>query len=324
MKKIAGYYRLSVEDDGEKPESSSIANQRRLIKSYVRQDAELSQYPYCEFFDDGYSGTTMERPGMGKLLAAVKRGELYAVIVKDISRFSRDYIDLGTYMERIFPLLGIRFIAVLDHYDSKDKKNLWHAAGMDIACKGLLADFYCKDVSAKVKSALEARRRMGKYAVGNTPFGYAKAADDKYQLVIVPQEAETIRYIFGLAAAGSTLTQICQRLNRERIPTPQQYKALRREQAGTQLQLPEKRWQAGMVRSILTNESYIGNMVYGKTKQAAVGSKKKLCKPKEEWKIFEAHHEAIVDRELFDALQTRFQKRQEGSNGNAQTVMRKE
>lgn len=321
MKKIAGYYRLSVEDDGTEPESSSIANQRRLIKSYVRQDAELSQYPYCEFFDDGYSGTTMDRPGMGKLLAAVKRGELYAVIVKDISRFSRDYIDLGTYMERIFPLLGIRFIAVLDHYDSKE--HMENGVTMEIACKGLLADFYCKDVSAKVKSALEARRRMGKYAVGNTPFGYAKAADDKYQLVIVPQEAETIRYIFRLAAAGSTLTQICQRLNLERIPTPQQYKALRREQAGTQLQLPEKRWQAGMVRSILTNESYIGNMVYGKTKQAAVGSKKKLCKPKEEWKIFEAHHEAIVDRELFDALQTRFQKRQEGSKSNAQRAILK-
>lgn len=322
MKKIAGYYRLSVEDDGTKTESSSIANQRRLIKSYVRQDAELSQYPYCEFFDDGYSGTTMERPGIGELLAAVKRGELYAVIVKDISRFSRDYIDLGTYMERIFPLLGIRFIAVLDHYDSKE--HMENGVTMEIAWKGLLADFYCKEVSAKVKSALEARRRMGKYAVGNTPFGYAKAADDKYQLVIVPQEAETICYIFGLAATGSTLTQICQRLNRERIPTPQQYKALRREQAGIKLQLPEKRWQAGMVRSILTNESYIGNMVYGKTKQVAVGSKKKLCKPKAEWKIFEAHHEAIVDRELFDALQTRFQKRQEGSNGNAQRVMRKE
>lgn len=307
MKRVAGYYRLSVEDEDTKLESNSITSQRLLVKRYIQQDEELSLYEYCEFFDDGYSGTTMERPGMKSLLEAVKGEEIGAVVVKDISRFSRDYIELGTYMEQIFPLMGIHFIAVTDHYDSRE--SMENGVTMEIAWKGLLADFYCKDVSAKVKGSLEAKRKMGQYATGLAPFGYTKDADDPYRLVIVPQEAEVIRYIFGLAAAGSTLTQICQRLNSEKLPTPQQYKALRRKQEGTKPQTPAKCWQAGMVRSILTNENYIGNMVYGKTKQAAVGSKKKILKPKEKWQIFEDHHEAIINRELFDALQTRFQKR---------------
>ena len=141
MKKIAGYYRLSMEDDEVKMESNSITNQRLLIKKYVSQDVELSQYAYCEFYDDGYSGTTMDRPGVQAMLEQIRNNEIQVVVVKDISRFSRDYIELGTYMEQIFPFMGIRFIAITDHYDSKDY--ISRTADMDIAFKSLLADFYC-------------------------------------------------------------------------------------------------------------------------------------------------------------------------------------
>lgn len=311
MKKIAGYYRLSMEDDDIKVESNSITNQRLLIKKYVSQDTELSQYEYCEFYDDGYSGTTMNRPGVQEMLEQIRNNEIQVVIVKDISRFSRDYIELGTYMEQIFPFMGIRFIAITDRCDSKDY--IGRTADMDIAFKSLLADFYCKDVSVKVKSSLDAKRKQGKYSIGLVPFGYAKDETDPYKLVVVPEEAEVIRYVFHLAASGNNLTQICRKLNDEGIMTPLEYKNLRKKQNRKELQRSTKFWQAGTVRTILTNESYIGNMVYDKTEQTAVGSRKKIVKPKEEWKIFENHHEPIVEKEIFNAVQTKYYQKKSGA-----------
>lgn len=307
MKKIAGYYRLSMEDDEVKTESNSITNQRLLIKKYVLQDEELSKYEYCEFYDDGYSGTTMNRPGMQAMLEKIKDNEIQAVIVKDISRFSRDYIELGTYMEQIFPFMGIRFIAITDHYDSK--KCISRTVDMDIAFKSLLADFYCKDISEKVKSSLEAKRKQGKYSTGLTPFGYAKDKEDPYKLVIVPEEAEVVRYIFQLSAEGNNLTQICKRLNDEGVMTPLEYKNLRKKQKRKELMCSTKFWQAGTVRTILMNESYIGNMVYEKTEQSAVGFGKKIVKPRAEWKVFENHHIPIVDKDMFASAQMNLGKR---------------
>ena len=307
MKKIAGYYRLSMEDDEVKMESNSITNQRLLIKKYVSQDVELSQYEYCEFYDDGYSGTTMDRPGMQAMLDQIKNNEIQTVIVKDISRFSRDYIELGTYMEQIFPFMGIRFIAITDHYDSKEY--IGRTADMDIAFKSLLADFYCKDVSGKVKSSLETKRKQGKYSTGLTPFGYTKDRENPYKLVVVPEEAAIVRYIFQLSAEGNNLTQICKRLNDEGIMTPLEYKNLRKKQNRKELMRSTKFWQAGTFRTILTNESYIGNMVYEKTKQSAVGSGKKIVKPRAEWKVFENHHIPIIDRDMFTSVQINFGKR---------------
>lgn len=307
MKKIAGYYRLSIEDDEEKIESNSITNQRQLVKKYISQDTELCKYEFCEFYDDGYSGTTMNRPGLQEMLRLVKNGEIQIVIVKDISRFSRDYIELGTYMEQIFPFMDIRFIAITDHYDSRDY--IGCTADMDIAFKGLLADFYCKDVSAKVKSSLEAKRKQGKYSTGLVPFGYIKDKNNPYKLLIAPEEAKIVRYIFQLSVSGSNLTQICRKLNDEGIMTPLEYRDLRKKQNYKALQRQHKFWQAGTVRTILTNESYIGNMVYNKSEQTAVASGKTIIKPRSEWKIFENHHEAIIDKELFAAVQTKFNQR---------------
>lgn len=307
MKKIAGYYRLSREDEDIKDESNSITNQRLLIKKYVSQDAELSQCEYCEFYDDGYSGTTMNRPGMKEMLEQIRSQKIQAVMVKDISRFSRDYIELGTYMEQIFPFMGIRFIAITDRYDSKDSAGC--TVGMDIAFKSLLADFYCKDISVKVKSALAAKRKQGKYSTGLVPFGYEKDEADPYKLVVVPKEAEVIRYIFQLSVSGNNLTQICRKLNDEGVMTPLEYKNLRKKQKRKELQCSTKLWQAGTVRTILTNESYIGNMVYEKTEQTAVGYGKKTVKPKDEWKVFKNHHEPIVEQEIFNAVQKKYDKK---------------
>lgn len=314
MIKIAGYYRLSMEDDDIKEESNSITNQRLLVKKYISQDRELYKYEFCDFYDDGYSGTTVNRPGLQEMLELIKKNEIQVVIVKDISRFSRDYIELGTYIEQIFPFMGIRFISITDHYDSRDY--MGRTTDMDIAFKGLLADFYCKDVSMKVKSSLNAKRKQGKYSTGSVPFGYVKDADDPYTLLIVPKESEVIQYIFHLSVSGYNLTQICKRLNDEKIMTPLEFKNLRRKQKRRELQKTHKFWQGGTVRAILTNESYIGNMVYGKWEQAAVGSNKTKMKPREEWKVYENHHVPIVDRDIFNQVQCKFNQKKVGSRNS--------
>lgn len=301
---IAGYYRLSMEDDDIKVESNSITNQRLLIKRYILEHPELSCYEYCEFYDDGVSGTTMNRPGMQAMLEKIKQNEIKCVIVKDLSRFSRDYIELGTYMERIFPFMGIRFISITEHYDSKDY--IGKTADIDIGFQSLLADFYCKDVSEKVRSSVMAKKNQGKYATGNTPFGYIKDEENRNKLLIVPEEAEVIRHIFELSLSGQNLTQICRILNDEKVPTPLEYKNQRKKQNRKELQQEHKYWQPGTVRAILTNESYLGSMVYNKSVQAEVGASRVILKPREEWKVFENHHSAIISKEEFDKVQEKF------------------
>lgn len=305
--KIAGYYRLSMEDDDYKVESSSITSQRLLIQRYLSGHPELSSYEYCEFYDDGVSGTTMNRPGMQAMLEKIRQNQINCVIVKDLSRFSRDYIELGTYMEQIFPFMGIRFISIAEHYDSRDY--VGKTADIGIAFQSLLADFYCKDVSEKVRSSVMAKKNQGCYATGNTPFGYRKSDDNRKELLIVPEEAKIIRHIFELSIAGQNLTQICRILNDEKIPTPLEYKNQRKKQSRKELQQEHKYWQPATVRAILTNESYLGSMVYNKSVQDKVGKSRTILKPREEWKVWENHHAAIVDKEVFDKVQKKFFRR---------------
>lgn len=304
--KIAGYYRLSVEDDNIREESNSITNQRLLIKQYIKQHSDLQKYEFLEFYDDGISGTTMNRPELQKMLELVKQDEIQCVIVKDLSRFSRDYIELGSYMEQIFPFMGVRFISIMDNYDSNDF--IGKTASIDIEFKGLLADFYTKDVSEKVKSSLTAKREQGKYSTGNVSFGYEKNLKNRMELLIVPEEAEVVKKIFELSHMGMNLTEICKELNDNKIMTPLEFRNLRKKQNRKELQRKQRLWQPGTVRSILTSESYLGHMVYGKSVQAAVGSSKKKLKPRSERRIYKNHHIPIVSQELFDAVQEKFFK----------------
>ncbi len=307
---VAGYYRLSVEDGSLEIESNSISSQRLLVKKYIASHKEFEGYGFCEFYDDGYSGTTMDRPGIQKLLAGIKDNKIQCVIVKDISRFSRDYIELGTYMEQVFPFMQVRFIAITDHYDSNNPAGSV-GVGMDIAFKSLLSDFYCKDVSDKVKSSLEARKKQGKYATGSVPFGYMKNKDNPQELLIVQEEAEVIKRIFSLSLEGNNLTKICKILNDGGVKTPLEYKNARKKQDRKELMQGHKYWQPAVARTILTNETYTGSMVYNKSEQAGVGQKKKILKPRSEWKVFPGHHAAIIDRETFDRVQGKFFHRKE-------------
>lgn len=295
MKVVAMYLRLSLEDERgmEAGESNSISSQRVLIRSFIRQDAELREYEVKEFCDDGWSGTGMDRPGMNQLLAEVKKNRVQCIVVKDMSRFSRDYIEMGTYLDQIFPFMGVRFIALGDHYDSREHGGT--TIGIDTAFQTLLYDLYSKDVSVKVKTSFENKCANGEYVFGQVPFGYRKSTKERNTVIVEEKEAEVVRYIFSLAVQGKGSTGIAVQLQREGIPTI------------TQMRRPDKKtedgktyaWNSQSVRNILNNRFYLGEMAYGKTVRKSVGSKNGIHIPKEEWKVIPDHHEALVTLEVF-------------------------
>lgn len=309
--RIAIYLRLSKEDKNISDESDSIRNQRMLLKEYVRNN--FVQYDLKEYVDDGFSGTNFARPGVADMLEKAKKGEIDCVIVKDFSRFSRDYIDLGSYLDQIFPFLGIRFISLNDGYDSK--KNGGNTATLDISFKGLMYDLYSKDLSVKVKSALQSRKEQGQYACGNTPFGYVKSRENRHMLEAAEDEAKVVRKIFSLAAEGKTSVEIAKLLNREKIPTPIEFKIKKgqtiRKALGERFQ-----WSHAVICSILKNPVYAGDMVYGKYDKVSVGGKPRL-KPRKEWKVYRDHHPAIISREDFE-------KAQRTRKGGAVAIMKHE
>ncbi len=302
MDKLAIYLRLSLEDaqvmaDGfDKGESNSISSQRAMLYAYILSNEELRGKEVLEFCDDGYSGTSMERPGMRRLLKEVKDNKIGCVIVKDMSRFSRDYIELGTYINQIFPFMGVRFIAVNDHYDSRD-----HAGStppIDTAFRSLLYDLYSKDISVKVKTSVENKCANGEYVFGQVPFGYEKSKEIKNTVVVNEKEAEIVRYIFSLALHGNGSTQIARILNEKGIPTKTQTRHPERAGKGGRTQA----WDSASVRAVLNNRFYLGEMAYGKSKRKYVGSKGGIAVPMEDWKVIPNHHEPLVTLEDYEKV----------------------
>ncbi len=294
---IALYMRLSQDDGGSAAESNSIVNQKKLLRSYAAK--HFKEYNLLEFQDDGYTGMNFCRPGVSELLDKVREGKVDCILVKDLSRFSRDYIETGFYLEQIFPFAGVRFIAINDGYDSDCYKG--SAAGMDTAFKNLINDLYCKDISVKVKSSLEIKKEKGIYANGNCAFGYCKDPEDRHRLLVVEEEAVIVKRIFQMALDGISSYKIAQQFNVEGIKTPIEYK-IERGTASVKPKGGKFEWDASTVCHILCNAAYAGDMVYGKYETSEVSGKVKR-KPREEWKVFRNHHEAIIDRETFEYIQ---------------------
>lgn len=295
MKCIAMYLRLSIEDEND-AESNSIRSQRKQIYEYIHHDSELSQYKIEEFCDDGYSGTNMERPSMQKMLKEVRENKIKCIIVKDMSRFSRDYIEMGTYLNQIFPFVGIRFIAINDNYDSR--KHQGNTIEIDTAFQTLLYDLYSKDISVKVKAAFENKCANGEYAFGQVPFGYAKSKEVKNAVVVNEKEAKIVRYIFELALQGKSSIRIAKHLYDNKVPTAMQLRYPEKKYADGKI----RSWSASAVRNILNNRFYVGEMIYGKTARKAVGSKGHIAVPKEEWKVIPNHHEALISEEIYEKV----------------------
>lgn len=294
---IALYMRLSQDDGDFDAESNSIRNQRLLLHSYVAEHFEDCEL--LEFQDDGYSGVNLDRPGVSELLGRVKRGEIDCIIVKDLSRFSRDYIEAGSYLEQIFPFARVRFIAVNDGYDSEHYRG--DVAGMSTAFKNLMNDLYCKDISVKVKSSLRVKKEKGIYANGSCTFGYRKDPKDRHKLLVAEEEAAIVRRIFQMTLDGVSSNKIAKQFNTEGIKTPIEYKMER----GTATMKPKGSqfaWDASTICQMLRNATYAGDIVYDKYETPQVSGKSRL-KPRDQWKIYRNHHEAIIDRETFECVQ---------------------
>ena len=309
QKFVIGYYRLSMEDDSQR-ESNSIINQRKLVKDYISHSPELATMPFREFYDDGYSGATMERPAIRQVLELARNNQVQCIIVKDFSRFARNYIEMGTYLEQIFPFLGVRFISISDHYDSKDYQG--KGSDLEVQFKGLVADFYVKDQSAKVKAAVNTKRGRGEYCCGSAPYGYRINPENRKELLIVEDEVEVIRRVFELTNQRYSKTEICRLFNEEGILTPLQSMSKRQKSDNKKASTRGLQWTSDMIRKILNDKNYIGCMVYGKTKIPDPGTGKEIPVPKSAWKVIEGHHEPVISRETFEkaqALQIRHTKK---------------
>lgn len=277
-----------------KQESNSISSQRMLLNSYIEQDEELKHFVKKEFCDDGWSGSSMDRPGMNRLLEEVKKNRIRCIIVKDLSRFSRDYIELGTYLNQILPFMGVRFIAVADRYDSRE--HCGSTIELDTAFKTLLYDLYSKDLSVKIKASFENKCASGEYVFGQAPFGYEKSRDRKNEVIVNEKEAVVVREIFSMACRGKSCVEIARTLHERGIPVVRQMRN----------QKPAKKsggygtWSSSSVRKILKNRFYIGEMSYGKSVQDYVGSRQGKKTREEDWKVIPCHHEPLVTQEEFE------------------------
>ena len=300
---LARYIRLSQEDENE-GDSNSIMNQRDLLKAFVESSPDLSQYEVVEFCDDGYSGTNFDRPGVKALLEEVRAGNISCIIVKDLSRFGRNYIDIGDYLEQIFPFLGVRFISVNDRFDSNDFDGT--TGGLDVGFRNLIYSLYSKDLSQKVRSAKKTRMEKGEFIGSHAPYGYAKSPGNRKKLVIDEKAATVVRRIFAMADEGKNAVQIATILNAENIPTPYVYKRLMGCDRKFNVVGNTNHWLNTTILTIIRDERYTGKMVNGKNRSPFVGSKHGKRIPKSEWIVVPNTHEAIVSEELFSSVQERF------------------
>ena len=307
-KTLVLYIRLSKEDDdvgisSEKEESNSITNQRMLLYDYLKSHPEFQDYRIIEKCDDGYSGKKFDRPQFVELMELVRRREVDCILVKDFSRFGRDYIEIGDYLEQLFPFLGVRFIAVNDRYDSQEGGK--QTAGLEVAFKNFIYDFYSRDTSKKIRNVRNKMAKAGLFASANAPYGYLKSAVDKHKLVIDEEAAAVVREIFRLRLSGLSGNKIAAILNEMEIPSPAQY-ALNHKRGMDWRRVNRKTaWDPAKVLAILRDERYAGNMVsLRRTLNGIYGADTPV--EKEEWVRVENTHEAIVSYEDFAKAQTTF------------------
>ena len=293
------YLRLS-RDDGDKEESGSITGQRELLRDYISQHPELREYAIR--IDDGFSGSTFERPGFQKMIEDVKAGRTDCIIVKDLSRFGRNYLDAGEYIEKIFPLLGVRFIAVNDNYDSLGEKK--SSDDLIIPFKNLINEAYCRDISMKIRSQLEIKRKNGQFLGSFAAFGYLKDEQDKNKLVVDQYAADIVRDIFKWKLEGISPQDIADALNKLGVLSPMEYKRSLGMKYTTSFKTSAKAaWSAGTVIRILKNPIYTGVLIQGKETTPSYKVHKRIAKAKSEWTVIEDSHEAIISEIDFDSVQ---------------------
>lgn len=299
QEKLTALYERLSHDDDLMGESNSISNQKQMLSEYAESHGLT---PYIHFTDDGISGTRFERPAFQRMMEDVRNHKVNCIIVKDLSRLGRNYIETGRYLEKIFPVLGIRFIAVNDHYDSADTKN--EADQIIVPFKNLINDAYCRDISMKIRSQLEIKRKKGQFTGSYASYGYAKDPADKNHLIIDEYAAEIVRFIFNLKIDGYSAERIAAKLNEMGVLTPMEYKRFCGFNYNCGFRsYKEAKWGASSVLRILKNELYVGTMVQGKTKK--INYKVKACREvePENWIKVAGTHEPIVSIDIFECVQ---------------------
>lgn len=303
--RIAIYLRLSMADENigkDKAESNSVINQRSLIHQFLDDHAELSKCPRTEFVDDGFTGTNADRPAFQNMIRQIREGRFDVCITKDFSRFSRDYIEIGDYMECVFPFLRVRYISINDGYDSEAYKGT--TGGLEMVMRNIVYAAYSKDLSAKQIARIRQSMKKGLRVSSSPPYGYLPDPQRKSMNVLDPEAAKTVRKIFNLALAGVGAGKIAQRLNDEKILTPSVYFRMKNPESGKfRKQSPNQSWNHNTVLRILRRYTYTGAAVGHQWKSVAPCSKHYVKVKKEEQIIVPGMHEAIVTEEEYELAQ---------------------
>lgn len=291
-----GYIRLSVEDSG-KPGADTIETQRELIQSYIDSQHDMELYDlYC---DNGRTGTNFDRPEFGRMMDDVRSGKVDCIVVKDLSRFGRNYRETGDYLERLFPLLGVRFIAVNDNFDTLTAERTQD--GYIVPLKNIINAVYSKDIGRKSRSALVTKQQRGEFIGAWAAYGYQKCAEDSHRIEPDMETAPVVREIFALRLTGISYQQIARKLNERGVPSPGRYLCLKgitkcKSYAGS-------RWNVTTVKKILTSAVYLGHMIQGRKRSGFTEGRKPYQVSESEWVIVRDTHEPLIDEDTFRTVQ---------------------
>ena len=302
---FAKYIRLSKEDEEIKDESNSVISQNKILDEYISRNQNLDEeyVVYDTYVDDGYSGTDFDRPDFQRLLEDMKAGKFNTIIIKDLSRLGRNYIEAGNYIEQIFPLFKIRFVSISEDIDSYRKPT--SVNNVLVPFKNLMNDEYCRDISNKILLANNARKRSGQY-LGSFPlYGYIKDPKDKYKLIVDDYPASVIRLIFQKFIEGKGKSVIAKELNDMGVLSPTGYKqtVLKNKYVNASNYTGQYIWSGSTISNILKNEMYLSHLIQGKKRMVSYKIHKQIDVPKEEWIVVKNTHEPIIDEETFNKAQ---------------------
>ena len=307
--KITALYERLSRDDEQAGESNSIQNQKKYLEEYARQHGLRNIRHY---YDDGYSGTNFNRPGFAALLEEIEAGRVETLVVKDLSRFGRNYLQVGYYTEILFPKKGVRFIAINNNVDSATPQDNDFTPFLNI-----MNEWYAKDTSNKIKAIFKSRMKDGMRCSGSIPYGYKRKPDDKQTLIVDEPAAEVVRKIFRLACQGNSITAIAEMLTAEQILIPSAYAALHRPENCRRKDVADPyRWSANTIGYILDRQEYLGHTVLGKSVCENFKTKQRRAATPDELMIFPDTHEAIIDQDTWDiARKMRMRKKPRVANG---------
>ena len=298
---LVGIYTRRSFDDNEDKESNTITNQKEMINSFISKEKNMTIVDY--YVDDGYTGTTFDRPGFQEMMKDISDGRINTIIVKDLSRLGRNSLEVGKYIEEIFPIYNIRIIAINDNVDSFKRPESIN--DLMVPIKNLINESYARDISKKVSSAYYTMASNGKYVAGTSPYGYTFDENDKHHLVVDPDEVEIVRLIFNMALKGDGRVKITKYLNDHNILCRKVIQ--RRKKYKLSLDPLEEtikyKWSTSTIGRMLTSEIYIGNLTQLKTKRESFKNHKVINVAKEDWVRFEKTHEPIITKADFDKIQ---------------------